>query len=170
METLQQATKLLKDTEGKLRELVSAAASSGDYASVVQMAAWARTISELVKGTASEAKSPTNHASPAQPNGKHGKQAATRGGQLITYRNPIPNSFAKTISLFALHGPNARRRNIGIRPRCSSLKHLQRQWPKRGLRGVCSRQTSSFQFPKQAMVKCRTTRHTSEFRCSNKRD
>jgi hypothetical protein len=78
METVQQATKLLNDTEGKLRELVSTAASSGDYASVVHMAAWARTISELIKGTASEAKTPANHTSPVQPNGKNGKHAAPR--------------------------------------------------------------------------------------------
>jgi hypothetical protein len=92
METLQQAAKLLKDTEGKLRELVSAAASSGDYASVVQMAAWARTISELLKGTASEAKTPTS-SSPTQPNGKRAKYALPRGKSSHHMQKSYPQFF-----------------------------------------------------------------------------
>lgn len=51
MEPLKQATELLRETEAKLRELVSTAATSGDYSSVVQIAAWARTLAELMKTT-----------------------------------------------------------------------------------------------------------------------
>lgn len=49
MNTLDRGSSLLQETEAKLRGLVSEAASSGDYASVVQIASWARTISELLK-------------------------------------------------------------------------------------------------------------------------
>jgi hypothetical protein len=47
MDTLDRGTHLLKETEAKLRALVSEAAASGDYSSVVQIASWARTVSEL---------------------------------------------------------------------------------------------------------------------------
>src|SRR5439155_15805972 len=40
--------RLLQETEAKLRGLVSEAATSGDYASVVQIASLARTVSELL--------------------------------------------------------------------------------------------------------------------------
>lgn len=79
METLEQAITLLSDMEAKLRALLSTAASAGDYTNVVQMASWARTISELIKETAIEAKKPTNHTNSAQPNGKAAKRAGPRG-------------------------------------------------------------------------------------------
>lgn len=47
---------LLRDTEAKLRVLVSEAASSGDYASVMQITAWARTLSELVNKNSAKSK------------------------------------------------------------------------------------------------------------------
>lgn len=49
MEPLKQATELLRETEARLRALVSTAATSGDYTSVVQIAAWARTLGELME-------------------------------------------------------------------------------------------------------------------------
>jgi len=48
MTILDRASHLLQETEAKLRGLVSDAATSGDYASVVQIASWARTLSELL--------------------------------------------------------------------------------------------------------------------------
>jgi hypothetical protein len=48
MNTLDRGSNLLQETEAKLRGLVSEAAASGDYASVVQITSWARTLSELV--------------------------------------------------------------------------------------------------------------------------
>ncbi len=48
MTILDRASHLLQETEAKLRGLVSEAATSGDYASVVQIASWARTLSELL--------------------------------------------------------------------------------------------------------------------------
>ncbi len=48
MTILDKASHVLQETEAKLRGLVSDAATSGDYASVVQIASWARTLSELL--------------------------------------------------------------------------------------------------------------------------
>lgn len=48
MPPLDRASHLLQETEAKLRGLVSEAATSGDYASVVQIASWARILSELL--------------------------------------------------------------------------------------------------------------------------
>ena len=45
---LDRGSNLLEETEAKLRALVSEAATSGDYSSVVQIASWARTLSELL--------------------------------------------------------------------------------------------------------------------------
>jgi hypothetical protein len=50
MKTLDRGSNLLQETETKVRALVSEAAACGDYASVVQLASWARTVSELVNG------------------------------------------------------------------------------------------------------------------------
>jgi hypothetical protein len=54
MTILNRASHLLQETEAKLRELVSDAATSGDYASVVQIASWARTLSELPNAKSTE--------------------------------------------------------------------------------------------------------------------
>lgn len=51
MDSVKRAADVLHQAEANLRGLVSDAAASGDYASVVQIAAWARTVSELVQAT-----------------------------------------------------------------------------------------------------------------------
>lgn len=49
MDSVERATAALQQAEAILRGLVSEAAASGDYTSVVQIAAWARTVADLVK-------------------------------------------------------------------------------------------------------------------------
>lgn len=49
MEAVNRATELLRKTEEKLRSLVSEATNVGDYASVLTIAAWARTVNQLTK-------------------------------------------------------------------------------------------------------------------------
>jgi hypothetical protein len=51
MNVIEQASLLLSSTETRLRQQVAEAATAGDYASVVQLAAWARTISQLLSDT-----------------------------------------------------------------------------------------------------------------------
>lgn len=48
MDTVERATAALRQTETILRDLVSEATRSGDYASVVQVASWAKAVCELV--------------------------------------------------------------------------------------------------------------------------
>jgi len=48
MRPLDRATELLRRTEAELRKVVSDAATAGDYASVVQVAAWACSLSEML--------------------------------------------------------------------------------------------------------------------------
>ncbi|MBK9126363.1 MAG: hypothetical protein IPM13_00980 [Phycisphaerales bacterium] len=52
------AAAILRDAEASLRQLAAEAASAGDYAGIIKVAAWAKTISDLVKATpaADEAK------------------------------------------------------------------------------------------------------------------
>src|SRR5574341_326886 len=45
------ATDLLRRTEAELRRILSEAATSGDYGSVVQVTGWARSISDMLRGT-----------------------------------------------------------------------------------------------------------------------
>jgi hypothetical protein len=53
MDTVKHAAQLLQQTEAKLRELVSEAAATSDYDSVVKIASWASAVSNLVKTTPS---------------------------------------------------------------------------------------------------------------------
>ena len=52
MDSVSRAAEVLSHAEASLRELVSKAATSGDYVSVVQIAAWAQTVADLVKKSA----------------------------------------------------------------------------------------------------------------------
>lgn len=45
------AVAILRDAEASLRQLAAEAASAGDYAGIIKVAAWAKTISDLVKAT-----------------------------------------------------------------------------------------------------------------------
>jgi hypothetical protein len=49
MDTEQQAVAVLRQAEAGLRELVSVAASAGDYDSVVKIAAWAKVVGDMAK-------------------------------------------------------------------------------------------------------------------------
>jgi len=53
MDTVKHAAQLLQQTEAQLRELVSEAAATSDYDSVVKIASWASAVSNLVKITPS---------------------------------------------------------------------------------------------------------------------
>jgi hypothetical protein len=126
MDTLKQAAGLLQDTEAKLRGLLSTAATSGDYAAVVRVAAWARTLSELVNGTLVETQrtaalretSPhkTGRAKKSIPGAKPDSRQAQKiypifikqGDQLVRlawskrekkeYRHKAPHSVLKTLA------------------------------------------------------------------------
>lgn len=50
MSTEDRAAEILRQAETGLRDLVSAAVANGDYASVLRVAAWAKALSDLIKG------------------------------------------------------------------------------------------------------------------------
>jgi hypothetical protein len=66
MSITERAFAVLRQAEAGLRTLLSEAAASGDYATIVRIAAWARAVSELSKDGASEAPTPpaTAHHDP----------------------------------------------------------------------------------------------------------
>lgn len=65
MGLLDRASELLRRTEAELRKIVSDAATAGDYASVVQVAAWARSLNEMLdRFSPRKGKTGEDHASP----------------------------------------------------------------------------------------------------------
>jgi len=75
MDPVEKARALLLQSEAKLRELLSEAATSGDYASVVQIAAWARGLSELTSSTTGR----ENPQAVARPRPPQGRRKASKG-------------------------------------------------------------------------------------------
>jgi len=68
------AAAILRDAESSLRQLASEAASAGDYAGIIKVAAWAKAVSDLVKSSAPEASAkpsavPRVAATAAKPKG-----------------------------------------------------------------------------------------------------
>jgi hypothetical protein len=62
---------ILRETEASLRQLTAEAASAGDYAVIIKVAAWAKAVSELVKSSAPEPKSkPVRNSNNSVPAGK----------------------------------------------------------------------------------------------------
>lgn len=55
MTLLENAAGLLRETERKLREILSEAAKSGDYPSVLQIASWAQAVTALANGRGARA-------------------------------------------------------------------------------------------------------------------
>jgi hypothetical protein len=49
MEVEARATAILRDAEAKLRQLTAEAASVGDYAAIIKVAGWAKTVTDLVR-------------------------------------------------------------------------------------------------------------------------
>lgn len=50
------ASSVLNEAEGKLRQLAAEAASSGDYAAIVKVAAWAKAVGDLVRSASPESR------------------------------------------------------------------------------------------------------------------
>lgn len=66
------ATAILRDAETNLRQLAGEAASAGDYAGIIKVAAWAKAISDLIKSTA-----PGIDSKPMDGLRKQGRKAKT---------------------------------------------------------------------------------------------
>src|SRR5688500_6506121 len=70
MDFVERATALLRQTESVMRKIVSEAATTGDYASVVQVAALARSLGGMLE--------PTAEKPMASPRGKARRSAASQ--------------------------------------------------------------------------------------------
>ena len=81
MGPLDRATELLRQAETELRDLLSEAAKSGDYPSVLRIAAWARTLTELVNADRSggRALGPVNPRVSGRTREQHGKAPKLSG-------------------------------------------------------------------------------------------
>lgn len=78
MDSLTQAATVLRRAEADLRRLLSQAAASGDYGSVVQVTTWARSISDLLRQAPQEPLTSTPHGASANPMQLQRPQHATR--------------------------------------------------------------------------------------------
>src|SRR5260370_18767313 len=94
MELLDRATGLLRRTEAELRKILSDAATAGDYASVVQVTTWARSLSEMVDGlsprtgkSAQEPRVPSSARRELRPSrNTRTVSSATNGGSPTVFR------------------------------------------------------------------------------------
>jgi hypothetical protein len=84
MDLLARAIGLLQKTEAELRKIVSEAASAGDYGSVVQIAALARSMSEILDPASSKASKPVRrqlNPSSARDDGPGSRMTRTRSAR-----------------------------------------------------------------------------------------
>lgn len=98
MDALKQAITLLQETESKLRGLLSNAATAGDYATVVRIAAWARGLSDLVNGTSGVPGNRTALQSDA-PARKDGRSST----EIPKTKHSAPKQAQKTYPIFLRH-------------------------------------------------------------------
>lgn len=89
MHTADRAAELLRQTEVRLRSLLSEAATSADYSSVVQIASWARTLRDLTKSAPSRDGSPAV-AFPIQKPGKIAAETPLRKDSSRHYQESYP--------------------------------------------------------------------------------
>jgi hypothetical protein len=109
--TLERGSLLLQETEAKLRGLVSEAASSGDYASVVQIASWARTVSELLdRGVPARAGAAEANVKILQKRSNRDKKAVSISKR---ERRTYPQFFRQDDQI--VRGPRVGKRSIGTR-------------------------------------------------------
>lgn len=77
------ASSVLSETEGKLRQLAAEAASSGDYAAIIKVAAWAKAVGDLIRSA-----SPESRQNPTGTPRKLGRGAKKSGA---ASRSPAPS-------------------------------------------------------------------------------
>lgn len=102
MEPLKRAVALLRETETKLRGLVSIAATSGDYTSVVEITAWARTLTELVKTAQAELTPVTAIPSSAPEIGNAAVGEVTKQVSSRAWRRAYPKFFRQQNELIRI--------------------------------------------------------------------
>jgi hypothetical protein len=132
MTTLDRASHLLRDAEAKLRGLVSDAATSGDYASVVQITSWARSLSEMLVRTSPEKTSIALPSSTASRNGAKGPKqiSLSKRGQ----RN-YPLFFRQGDQLVRIAWSKSQKKEYQHKAACGLLKILAKSMAEKGADG-----------------------------------
>jgi hypothetical protein len=136
MVLLDRASNLLRETEGKLRGLVSEAATSGDYASVFQIAAWARTLSELINGKSPErSKNAVSIPGSPQNSGRGTKQNSSSSRSLQRGQRNYPQFFRQGDQLIRLAWSKREKKEYRHKAPYSTLKVLAKSMAEKGADG-----------------------------------
>jgi hypothetical protein len=134
MTALEDATSVLRDTEKKLRQMVSSAATSGDYASVMKIASWAQAVTSLLNGQFARTIQKAGSKLP-QNNPKGAKEPTfqTRGS-----RRPgteYPQFFRHSDQLVRLAWSRGQRKEYAHKASYQVLKSLTKAMAERGAEG-----------------------------------
>jgi len=133
MDNVKEATTLLRDTEAKLRGLVSKAATLGDYASVLQIAAWARTLCELVRSCPSGGNGQATQPGSSQVRSRRSSFQAPPTNRLT--RHPYPQFFRQGDQLIRLAWSKRERKEYRHKAPHSALKALVKAMAEKGVDG-----------------------------------
>jgi len=134
MTILEDAAGLLRETEKKLREMVSAAATSGDYSSVLQIASWAQEVKALVNGRVARTAAAAGSSSPS----KNGKSAKETSIQTRASRRPgaeYPQFFKHNDHLIRLAWSRGQRKEYIHKAPYAVLKALAKSMTEQGAEG-----------------------------------
>jgi len=118
------AATILHDTEAKLRELAAEAASAGDYAGIIKVAAWAKAVSDLVKSSGPEARAkPTTAQRVARTDAKL-PGAPRRTTSRTTHRKEYPRFFRRGEQLIRVAWSKRDKKEYQHKAPYSALKAL----------------------------------------------
>ncbi len=92
MEFLQRASALLRRTEAELRRILSDAATAGDYGSVVQVTAWARSLGDMLRATTPQART-TESGTAATRTSRKGQRVPRNQQSQMPRGNGYPRFF-----------------------------------------------------------------------------
>jgi hypothetical protein len=133
MQTADRAAELLRQTETRLRSLLSEAATDADYSSVVQIASWARTLRDLTKSAPSRNGSPAE-ASIQKP-GKTVAETPSHKHSTRRYQGSYPRFFRQGDQLVRVAWSRKEKKEYRHKTSYSTLKALVTALSEKGADG-----------------------------------
>ncbi len=134
MAILEDAAGLLRETEKKLREMVSTAATSGDYASVLQIASWAQAVTTLVNGRGAKTAAALGSSLPRR-NGKSAKEPSIQTRATRRPGTEYPQFFRHDNQLIRLAWSRGQRKEYVHKAPYVVLKALAKAMAEQGTDG-----------------------------------
>lgn len=122
MAIAEQALEVLRETEEKLRALLSQAAKSGDYPSVVRVAAWAQTVSGLARSKVVE--TPASEAIRKTRNTPASSSIRTRSRASSPHQNGYPRFFRQGDELIRIAWSKKEKKEYRHKTPYAALKAL----------------------------------------------